>query len=171
MFDVVFDVAIEDAWESPWEAKMFRLKVVALLAIPVVLTTALWAVAVPMAGAMDDDVARLVGFLLLGIALLSAILVARSAVAAPGAKPSSRVHPSVHAGNEFRRGFVSAKAPPRKQRAPQPSEVIALRRRRIEPRIVPSRPVAVPLPTAETIETLKRRLHDRAEKLWNRQAG
>jgi hypothetical protein len=149
---------------------MFRLKVVALFAIPVVLTTVLWVVAVPTADVMNDENARLVGFLLLGIALLSTILVFRSAVATPAAA-SGHGHPATSAGSEFRRGFVSAKASPRKQRAPRPSEIIALRRHRIEPRIVPRKPAAPPVLTSETIETLKRRLHDRAEKLWSQPAG
>lgn len=150
---------------------MFRLKMVALFAIPVVLTTVLWLMAVPTADMMNDENARLVGFLLLGIALLSTILVFRSAVATSATVSSSRAHPATSAENEFRRGFVSAKASPRKQRAPRPSEIIALRRHRIEPRIVPRKPAMPPVLTSETIETLKRRLHDRAEKLWSQPAG
>ena len=149
---------------------MFRLKMVALFAIPVVLTTVLWVMAVPT-DVMNDENAQLVGFLLLGIALLSTILVFRSAVTVPATKSSDRARPATNAGNEFRRGFVSAKASPRKQRAPRPSEIIALRRHRIEPRILPRKPAAAPVLTPETIEILKRRLHDRAEKLWSEPAG
>jgi hypothetical protein len=150
---------------------MFRLKIVALLAVPVVLTTVLWVAAVPTTDVMNDENARLIGFLLLGIALLSTILVFRSAVATSTTASSSSSHPAISAENEFRRGFVSAKASPRKQRAPRPSEIIALRRHRIEPRIVPPKPATPPVLTSETIETLKRRLHDRAEKLWSQPAG
>jgi hypothetical protein len=149
---------------------MFRLKMVALFAMPVVLTTVLWVMAVPTADVMNDENARLVGFLLLGIALLSAILVFRTAVAT-STTGSSRAYPAPSTGNEFRRGFVSAKASPRRQRAPRPSEIMALRRHRIEPRIVPNKPAAASVLTPETIETLKRRLHDRAEKLWSQPAG
>ena len=150
---------------------MFRLRALTLFAIPVVLTMVLWMVAVPTADIIDDDLARLIGFLLLGIALLSIVLVLRSAVAAPKAAPSSSVHPQARAGNEYRRGFVSAKASPRKQRTPRPSEIVALRRHRIEPRIGPIRPAMMPAHAPQTIETLKRRLQDRAEQLWNRRAG
>jgi hypothetical protein len=150
---------------------MFRLKMVVLFAIPVVLTTVLWVAAVPAADVMDDENARLVGFLLLGIALLSTILVFRSAVGAPATASASRAHPATSAGNEYRRGFVSAKTSPRKQRAPRPSEIIALRRHRIEPQIVPRKPATPPVLAPETIETLKRRLHDRAAKLWSQPAG
>jgi hypothetical protein len=150
---------------------MFRLKMVALFAVPVVLTAVLWVMAVPTADVMGDENARLVGFLLLGVALLSTILVFRSAVATSATGSSRRAHPARSAENEFRRGFVSAKGSPRKQRPPRPSEIIALRRHRIEPRIVASKPAPAPMLAPETIETLKRRLHDRAKKLWSQPAG
>ena len=150
---------------------MFLVRTAALLAIPVILTAVLWA-AIPATDMMSDEKARLIGFALLGIALLSTFLVFRSAAATPATPPSRRREPTAR-GNEFRRGFVSAKTAPRKPRVPSPSEVIALRRRRIEPRIVPNKPIAVAMPVLApaTITTLKQRLQDRAQLLWKQRAG
>lgn len=158
---------------------MFRVKAVGLFALPVALTALLWVLAIPSASAIDEATARLVGLSLLGIALLSTILVFYSAAKAPA--PRQAVAPAGRAGNEFRRGFVSAGAatPARPQRAmvARPNDVIALRRRHLEPRVVPSKPPApvavalAPVAAPATIATVKRRLEDRAEELWPRQAG
>lgn len=150
---------------------MFLVRTAALLAIPVILTGLLWAV-IPAADIMSDEKARLIGFALLGIALLSTILVFRSATA-PSPTPTARHAGPAGRGNEFRRGFVSAKTAPRKPRVPRANEVIALRRHRIEPRIVPSKPVAIAVPmlAPPTIATLRQRLQDRAELLWKQRVG
>jgi len=148
---------------------MFRVKVGVLFAVPVVLTLLLWAVVIPPGGFMTDEMARLVGFLLLGIALLSTILVFRSAVATPA--PASSQRRTAAPANEFRRGFVSAKATLRKPRAPRPSEIIALRRHRIEPRLEASKPPPRPILVPQSINMMKRRLEIRAEQLWRRRAG
>ena len=160
---------------------MFRVKWVGLFALPVALTAVLGLLAIPSSSAIDEATARLVGLSLLGIALLSTILVFYAAAKTPAPAPRQAVVPAGRAGNEFRRGFAPAGAAPaaRPQRVAvaRPNDVIALRRRHLEPRVVPSKPPApvavmlVPAAAPATIASLKRRLEDRAEQLWPRRAG
>jgi hypothetical protein len=153
---------------------MFLVKTIALLAIPMVLASILWALAIPSADFINEDLARLFGLTLLGIALVATIFVFRSAVKSDAGSQLPRP-PTISPGNEFRRGFIADRASPHRRRAPQPGELIALRRRRIEPRIVSNKPGAaapIVVPGApETIAALKQRLQDRAAKLWSRQAS
>ncbi len=149
---------------------MFWVKWLALFAIPLVLAGTLAAQVIPVADLANDRDLRVVGMLLLGFALLSIILVFRFAQTTPRSKPA-RVAPAARSGNEFRRGFASAKPAPRQHRAPRPSEVVAWRRHRIEPRVGTITPNPAAMITPGTIASLTQRLHDRAEKLWRRQAG
>ena len=167
---------------------MFRVKTAALFALPVALTVVLWVLAVPSAGVIDEASARLVGLSLLGIALLSTVLVFCAAAKTPTATPRRAPVAAGRAGNEVRRGFVSANTAtprhPQRAVAPQPSDVIGLRRRPPEPRLGTSKPAGpvtmvrrpapvtvAPVVMPPTIATLKQRLEDRAEKLWPRRVG
>lgn len=160
---------------------MFRVRTAGLFALPIALTAVLWVLAIPSASVIDEATARLVGLSLLGIALLSTILVFYAAAKAPAPTPRQAVAPAGRAGNEFRRGFVSpgaaTSARPQRVAVARPNDAIALRRRHLEPRVVPSRPPALvavtsaPAVAPATIVTVKQRLEDRAEELWPRQAG
>jgi len=152
---------------------MFLVKTIALLAIPVVLASILWALAIPTADFINEDLARLFGLTLLGIALVATIFVFRAAVKSDAGSPIPSPR-TINPGNEFRRGFIADSASPHRRRTPQPGELIALRRRRIEPRIASSKsatsaPIVPRSP--ETIAALKQRLQDRAAKLWSQQAS
>jgi hypothetical protein len=150
---------------------MISAKAIALFALPAILVAGLWVVAVPSPDTFDDTALRLAGVSLLGIALFSVILVFRVTAASAETRPR-RIDPAAPACNEFRRGFAPAASRPRKHPLHRPGlgVVVTLHRRRAEQRAVLSKPGSSSAIAAETIETLSRRLHDRAEKLWNRRA-
>jgi hypothetical protein len=150
---------------------MISAKAIGLFALPAMLMAVLWVVAVPDTVGLSDTTMRLAGVLLLGIALFGVILVCRVTSVSTEIRPR-RIDPAAPACNEFRRGFTSGASRSRQHPLHRPSlgVVVKLHRRRAEQRAAVSKPALSTAIAPETIETLSRRLHDRAEKLWNRRA-
>jgi len=149
---------------------MFRVKDCVPFLIPLVLTVAIWFTAWHDDFGVWDDVSRLIGLFLLGFALLSISLVFTVALRAdPPALP--RREPTLRRDSEFRSGFAKERRPgtkkPRTGKVtihPRAGKVVAFRRHALPPQ-------AGVAGAFESIESLNRRLHDRAQKLWSRRAS
>lgn len=153
---------------------MFRVKTYLPLVIPVGLTLLIWFVAWHDDFGAWNDLGRLIGLFMLGFALLAVSLVFTVALRAdPPALP--RREPTLRRDSEFRSGFARERRPggapkPKTGKVtlhPRAGKVVAFRRHALPPQ--PR--IAGALRSIETIETLNRRLRDRAQKLWSRQAS
>lgn len=123
------------------------------------------------AGNLPEVFSRIIGVALLGLAVLAIVAVFRSlpVPAMPATRPLA-----LRRESEFRRGFSkgrnAAYRPRIEPRLDGPAQVVALHR--------PAAPApqATPVQTTRTtppdsIESVKRRLQDRAEALWRRRAS
>jgi hypothetical protein len=171
-------VSRQEERESYWEARVMRVKAYAPWAIPVVLTALLCALLTPPSTALADHLpaffARAVGFALLGLAVLALVMVFRALPDTPAAA-QLRQAPAVRRDSEFRRGFAGKRGVPKRPRIEPQLErkgvVVALSRRSVEPANAPASPASSSRVSSENIEIVKRRLQDRAERLWRRRAG
>jgi hypothetical protein len=157
----------EDGRQSLWEATMFRVRNYIPFLIPPGLTLLIWLVAWHDDLSAWSDVSRLIGLFLLGFALLAVSLVFAVALRAD-APAAKRSEPTLRIPTEYRSGFAGRTKPPTKVRLhPRAAKVIAFRRHAMRPQAR----VTGQVTSIETIESLKRRLHDRAQKLWSRRAS
>lgn len=139
------------------------------LAIPFAVIAVLWVVPVPpdTASAADGTtilVGRSIGLGLLTLALLAIAFVVFS-LRMP-AEPARQPAPMALARHEFRRGFATGE-PPVLARRPAPAAaavVVALPRRVSRPAAAAAIPL--PLPAQDSIDSLIKRLHERAGLLW-----
>ena len=152
---------------------MFRVRDCVPFLIPLGLTILIWLTAWHDDLGLWNDVSRLIGLFLLGFALLAISLVLTVALRADPPTLSRR-EPTLRRDTEFRSGFATERRPgaarPRSAKIslhPRAGKVVAFRRHALPPQ--PR--VAGALQSVETIVSLNRRLHDRAQKLWSRRAS
>jgi hypothetical protein len=139
------------------------------LAIPFAVIAVLWVVPVPPDAASAADgttvlVGRSIGLGLLTLALLAIAFVVFS-LRRP-AEPAREPAPMALARHEFRRGFATGEMPVLARR-PAPAAaavVIALPRRASSSAAAAA---AIPLPPQDSIDSLIKRLHERAGLLWS----
>jgi hypothetical protein len=144
-------------------------------AIPLTVIAFLWNIpvepeAVAASDGLSDLASRSIGFGLLTVAFLAIGFIVYS-VRAPSPQPQERPVPLAFARHEFRRGFGTGRlsGPAHNHRERDPKVVVALPRRQTD--LPAATPVAVSRSTPqESIESLTKRLHERAKTLWNARA-
>lgn len=146
---------------------MFRVRNSIPFLIPLGLTLLIWLVAWHDDLSAWNDVSRLIGLFLLGFALLAISLIFTVALRAD-APAARRSEPTLQIPTEYRSGFAGRTKPSAKVRLhPRAAKVIAFRRHALRPQARLNGQV----PSIETIESLNRRLQDRAQKLWSCRAS
>ena len=148
---------------------MVWLRALMPLAIPFAVIAVLWVVPVPPDAASAGDgttvlVGRSIGLGLLTLAFLAIAFVVFS-LRRPG-EPARDPAPMALARHEFRRGFATGKEPVimRRQAPAAATVVVALPRQPADGAAVC--PAPIPLPPQDSIDSLIKRLHERAGVLW-----
>jgi hypothetical protein len=140
------------------------------LAIPFAVIAVLWAVPVPPEATSAADgatvlVGRSIGLGLLTLALLAIAFVVFS-LRRP-AQPAREPAPMALARHEFRRGFATGATPVLARRpAPAAAAVVIALPRRAFSSPVAAAAIPLPLPPQDSIDSLIKRLHERAGVLW-----
>jgi hypothetical protein len=140
------------------------------LAIPFAVIAVLWVVPVPPDAASAGDgttvlVGRSIGLGLLTLALLAIAFVVFSLrmPAAPAREPA----PMALARHEFRRGFAMGETPVLVRRpAPAAAAVVIALPRQASSSPAAAAPILLPLAPQDSIESLIKRLNERAGLLW-----
>ncbi|MGH7035223.1 MAG: hypothetical protein ACREFL_15935 [Stellaceae bacterium] len=140
------------------------------LAIPFAVIAVLWVVPVPPDAGLAGDgatvlVGRSIGLGLLTLALLAIAFVVFS-LRVP-AEPAREPAPMALARHEFRRGFATGEAPVLVRRpVPAAAAVVIALPRQASSSPAAAAPIALSLPPQDSIDSLIKRLHERAVLLW-----
>ena len=140
------------------------------LAIPLAVIAVLWVVPVPPDAASAGDgttilVGRSIGLGLLSLALLAIAFVVFS-LRKP-AEPAREPAPMALARHEFRRGFATGETPILLRRpAPADAAVVIALPRQASPSPTVAAPIPLPVLPQDSIESLIKRLNERAGVLW-----
>jgi hypothetical protein len=140
------------------------------LAIPFAVIALLWIVPVPPDAASAGDgttilVGRSIGLGLLSLALLAIAFVVFS-LRMP-AEPAREAAPMALARHEFRRGFATGETPVLVRRPlPAVAAVVIALPRQASSRPAAATPIPIPVLPQDSIESLIKRLNERAGLLW-----